>query len=299
VVAGGSRAGVAAGPGGVVAGGSRAGFATGPGVVVAGGGRGAAAIGPYGAVGASTLAAWGLGPAVSFPGTRYVSAAALSTQGTVVRNSFGYYNAFTPGWYARYPGAWFAAGWAAGTAWNALPWGGYSTYLGFAADTQPVYYDYGNTVTYQDGQVYYDSQPVATAAEYTQQAVQIADAGRQVAPAADDSWQPLGVFALAQGDETTSNDIFQLAINKGGTVRGNYYNAISDSTQPVTGSIDAKTQRVAWTIGDRKEPVYETGLYNLTQDQTTLLAHFGSDRTEQFKLFRIQQPSGQGTDQGK
>ena len=44
---------------------------------------------------------------------------------------------------------------------------GYS-YLGFAADTQPVYYDYGNTITYQGGQVYYGDQPVATEADYAQ-----------------------------------------------------------------------------------------------------------------------------------
>jgi hypothetical protein len=202
----------------VVAGGSRAGVAAGSGGVVAGTSRGVAAIGPYGAVGASNLAAWGIGSA-GFAGTRYLSAAGLTTQATVVRNSFGYYNAFTPGWYARYPGAWFASGWAAGTAWNSLPWGGYSSYLGFAVDTHPVYYDYGNTVTYQDGQVYYDNQPFATAADYTQQAALIVDAGRQVVPAAEDSWPPLGVYALAQGDETTSSDIFQLAINKGGTLR--------------------------------------------------------------------------------
>ena len=274
-------------------------MAAGPGGVVAGGSRGAAAIGPYGAVGASTRAAWGYGPGAGFGGTRYVAAASLSHQGAIVRGGFRYYHAFRPGWHAQYPGAWFAAGWAAGTAWNALTWGGYSTYLGIAATTQPAYYDYGNTVTYQGGQVYYDNQPVATEADYAQQASQIAEAGRQAMPAADDSWQPLGVFAMAQGDETTSDDIFQLAINKGGIVRGNYYNAISDSTQPVTGSFDSKTQRLAWTIGEKKEPVYETGLYNLTQEETTLLAHFGKERTEQFKLFRIEQPSDKGGEQPK
>ena len=30
----------------------------------------------------------------------------------------------------------------------------------------------------------------------------------------------------------------------------------------------------------------ETGLYNLTQDETTMLVHF-KDRTEQYKLFRV------------
>ena len=40
--------------------------------------------------------------------------------------------------------------------------------------------------------------------------------------------------------------------------------------------------------------MYETGLYNLTQEQTTLLVHFGKDRTEQYKLFRIEQPADGG-----
>jgi hypothetical protein len=95
---------------------------------------------------------------------------------------------------------------------------------------------------------------------------------------------------MVQGDETSSNDIFQLAMNKDGIVRGNYYNAISDSTTPVTGSLDKKSQRVAWTIGDKKYPVYEAGLYNLTQEQTTMLVHQDKDQTAQYRLFRIEQP---------
>jgi hypothetical protein len=48
-------------------------------------------------------------------------------------------------------------------------------------------------------------------------------------------------------------------------VRGNYYNALSDTTLAVYGSVDKKTQRAAWTVGDRKEPAYEAGFANLTQ----------------------------------
>ena len=94
---------------------------------------------------------------------------------------------------------------------------------------------------------------------------------------------------MVKGDETTSNDIFQFALNKDGVVRGNYYNTASDSTQPVYGSLDKKGQRIAWTIGDKKDAVYETGLYNLTQDEATMLMHSGKDRTEQYKLFRVEQ----------
>jgi hypothetical protein len=162
-------------------------------------------------------------------------------------------------------------------------------------DATPYLYDYGNNITYQDGTVYYDAQPYATEAQYADQAVQIADAGK--APPTDDQWQPLGVYAMTKGDETTSNDIFQLAVNKDGVIRGNYYNAVSDAVTPVTGSLSKKSQRIAWTIGDKPFPVYEAGLYNLTQDQTTMLVHFDKDKTDQYRLFRIEQPQDGQTGQ--
>jgi hypothetical protein len=54
---------------------------------------------------------------------------------------------------------------------------------------------------------------------------------------------------------------------------------------------------VAWTIGDQKDTVFEAGLYNLTQDQTTMLVHFGKDKTEQRSLFRV--PPEQSGDTGE
>jgi hypothetical protein len=37
--------------------------------------------------------------------------------------------------------------------------------------------------------------------------------------------------------------------------------------------------------------VVETGLYNLTQNESTALVHFGPDQTEQDLLVRIKQPA--------
>src|SRR5262249_39476311 len=132
--------------------------------------------------------------------------------------------------------------------------------------------------------------PYTTEAQYADQASQIAAAGQQTQPAPDEKWQALGVFAMVKGDETTSNDIFQLAVNKDGVLRGNYYNAVSDTATPVSGSLDKKSQRVAWTIGDKKYPVYEAGLFNLSKEETTMLVHLDKDNTEQYRLFRVEQP---------
>jgi hypothetical protein len=132
---------------------------------------------------------------------------------------------------------------------------------------------------------------VGTQQEYTEQAVAIADTGKQAEAAKDEEWLSLGVFAMVQGEQTNANDLFQLAVNKAGTIRGNYYNALSDTTVPVYGSVDKKTQRAAWTVGDKKEPIYEAGFANLTQAETTMMVHFGKDRSQQWTLIRMEEPA--------
>ena len=152
---------------------------------------------------------------------------------------------------------------------------------------EPVYYDYGSNVVYEGDNVYVNGDAVATQEQYAQQATTIADTGKQAEATKDEEWLPLGVFAMIQGEQANGNDLFQLAVNKAGVIRGNYYNALSDTTLPVYGSVDKKTQRAAWTVGDRKEPIFEAGIANLTKSETTMLVHFGKDRTQQWTLVRI------------
>jgi len=59
----------------------------------------------------------------------------------------------------------------------------------------------------------------------------------------------------------------------------------------VYGSVDKKTQRAAWTVGEKTEPIYEVGIANLTREGTTMLVHFGKDRTQQWNLIRLEQPA--------
>ena len=88
--------------------------------------------------------------------------------------------------------------------------------------------------------------------------------------------------------------MIQLAVNKGGSIRGNYTDTASSQTQTVQGSVDKKTQRAAWTIGSNKTTVIETGMYNLTKEEAPCLVHFGADRTEQWLLVRMNQNDQQG-----
>jgi hypothetical protein len=69
-----------------------------------------------------------------------------------------------------------------------MPWGW----------NQPIYYNYGDNVYYDDDMVYYGDQPVCSTDQYVEQAQAIAASiPPDVQPAAED-WLPLGVFAMVR-----------------------------------------------------------------------------------------------------
>jgi hypothetical protein len=221
--------------------------------------------------------------------TYYRGAAAVRTQAGYVRAGFRGWGYFNSGWYARHPIAWRAAAWtAAAAAWIWASYPTISTFCGYPAE--PVVYDYGSNLVYEDNRVFYNGEPVASAEEYADQALDLATAGHDVKAPDQEEWQALGVFAMVQGEEKDANDIFQIAINKDGVLRGNYYNALTDTTIPISGAVDKKTQRAAWIIGDKKDTVYETGMGNLSQPETSMLVHLGKDQTQQWTLVRLEPP---------
>ena len=79
----------------------------------------------------------------------------------------------------------------------------------------------------------------------------LASTGTAADAPSDGDWLPLGVFALTKSDHPTSDLVVQMAVNKEGILRGNYTDTMTDKTQPIHGSVDKKTHRVAWSIGDR------------------------------------------------
>jgi hypothetical protein len=212
-----------------------------------------------------------------------------------VNGNYTRWNAFTPGWIGGYPGAWWPGKWAVyGSAWALATWPWAAAYGGCTGE--PIYYDYGSNVAYEDGTVYVDDQPVASAEEYYAQAEQIADAGAQ---ATNEDWLPLGVFAvIAEEGQTHTDKVLQLAVNRDGAIRGNYQDVLTDKVTPVIGSVDKTSQRVSLKLEGNDELVIETGLYNLTNDEVPVLVHFSPDRQEGRVLIRLKQPEGNQTPPG-
>lgn len=225
----------------------------------------------------------------------------LVNRGDAIRNNFyngGWYGG--RGWYGAHFNAWWPGGWYGGFGWGlgaglltGLAWGELASWGGYGS--APISYDYGTTVCYQDNGVSVAGTNVGTPQQYADQAAAIAaQGGADAKIAADDQWRPLGVYALARAEEANPGTFISLAIDKEGLLRGSYYDAVSDSTQNITGKVDKKTQRAAWTLGDKKTPVYETGLANLTQQQTTVLMHRDGGSVEQMLLVRVQQKDAGG-----
>jgi hypothetical protein len=146
-------------------------------------------------------------------------------------------------------------------------------------------------VYYDNDVVYIDEQPYCSAEDYYDEAAAIAQSVPQISDEAVEEieWMPLGVFALTQEDVNESNLFLQLAISKDGIIAGTLFNESTDTTRPVEGMVDPETQRVAISPSDGKnsDVVLDTGIYNLTEDQSTALVHFGRDKSQSWVMVRL------------
>ena len=119
-------------------------------------------------------------------------------------------------------------------------WGSVGSWCGYTEEATP--YSYGENVYYADDQVYYGDQPVATTAEYAEQAAAIATTEPTAAPEKGD-WLPLGVFAITQDGQASGAEpslYMQLAISKQGVISGTLKNTATGKVHTLEGMADKK-----------------------------------------------------------
>lgn len=108
-------------------------------------------------------------------------------------------------------------------------------------------------------------------------------------------WMPIGAFAVSSSkNEVEPSRVIQLAVSKTGIISGTLYNTQTDEARTVQGQVDKETQRVDFRVGDSENPVVETGVDNLTQEEAPVLVHFGTDRVENWLLERLEAPAEEG-----
>ncbi len=228
------------------------------------------------------------GAAVASRNQPQYSGAAGAVAGTAaVRNSFDRPDLYGQQWRGNNPTAWAATGWAANAEYTPTNWNAVATQNGYA--NTPVAYNYGSNVTCQSGNVQINNQPAGTAEEFSQQAAVLANTGYNAKPPATDTWLPIGVFAMVRNEQQHPQLFLQMAVNKQGTIRGNYTDETTDHTRPIHGAVDKTTQRMAWIVGDNIDAVMEAGLSNLTKGEATALLH-KNGQTERWLLVRMNLP---------
>lgn len=181
--------------------------------------------------------------------------------------------------------------------WGAPAWGGFAGWFGGGNWGEPIYYDYGTggNVEYRDNNVYVNDQSVGTAEEFAQSAADLATVPEptdEVSADADDSdWMPLGTFSLSANEhDSKPSKVLQLAINREGIISGTMFYPATDKALAVQGRVDKESQRVALRVANHPRMVIETGLYNLTQEETPVLVHFGPNQVERDLLVRLKAP---------
>jgi hypothetical protein len=203
---------------------------------------------------------------------------------------------FTFDWWRRHDRHYFVIGnYSPWWWWNPCAWDTAVLFGGFGWSA-PIYYDYGVNVIVDDN-VYVDGEYWGPRASYAQRAIELGNPPVAAQPpvppqAAGQSaeWQPFGVFALTQEDKGDAIMFFQLAMNKDGLISGAFTNVLVDDVETVTGSIDKRTQRAAWHVGDKTNTVFEAGVANLTQDVAPVLIHFDTRATQTWLLVRLPSP---------
>ena len=165
--------------------------------------------------------------------------------------------------------------------------------------SEPIYYAYGpnGNVQFENGNVLMNGEKIASQQQFAESAAVLATVpppeNEEIAEEAE--WMPLGTFALSTNEkELEPTRIMQLAVSRDGIITGSLYNTLTDSSQILQGSVDPDTQRVAFKVGQSGKAIMETGLFNLTQDETPVLVHFENEKTETYLLVRLEAPEGEG-----
>jgi hypothetical protein len=183
---------------------------------------------------------------------------------------------FSASWYANHPNAWrythpHADAWAIATLGTAAAW------LGIAAtsDAYPAVTENVYTSDEADNEQSTDE----PANENPQQQ----NADQQNAG----DFLPLGVFAIAPRSEKDASALVQLAVDKQGQLRGNYYDVLTGRDQPISGTLDKKTQRATFQAGGG-DVTFETTLANLTARSGSVTLRFQNGQTRQWTLARFE-----------
>jgi hypothetical protein len=177
-------------------------------------------------------------------------------------------------------------------------WAGFNALGAFLPSSnweEPIYYDYGyGGNVYTQGESIYINDTAYPLDQYEDQLTALATNPPQpeAGSVEEIEWLPLGVFAVtkARDPNAVPNMFLQLAVSREGIIAGTYENKLTGQVREVEGAVDKSSQRAAWTLRGKDTPIVETGLYNLTLNETTALVHFADGQVQEWLMIRIEPP---------
>lgn len=92
-----------------------------------------------------------------------------------------------------------------------------------------------------------------------------APANPALAAAVASEWLPFGVFTPPMAAGAAATTFQQIAAAKTGEIKGVFYDAASNTSQPITGRIDLSTRAATWTVGGSGSLSFESTLDELTK----------------------------------
>lgn len=105
-----------------------------------------------------------------------------------------------------------------------------------------------------------------------------------------ETWLPLGTFALSTVGQPTAYPVFYLniSINNKGELDGKLLNITTNVSHDVTGLVDPQTQLAAWKIeNNANSPIMETGIYNLTLAESPVQVDFTNGTSQEWLMVRM------------
>jgi hypothetical protein len=112
-----------------------------------------------------------------------------------------------------------------------------------------------------------------------------------VDPNAPGDWMTLGVYSLVTSGGDDGTRLLQLAVDKHASIRGSYFDTISNTSHNLTGRIHQPTQQVQWTLDTNKQMVFFAPLSQLTQSQGVVWVKFPSGQQQKWQLARMETAS--------
>ena len=148
-------------------------------------------------------------------------------------------------------------------------------------------YGWGYPYYYDDG--YYYTTETTPTTTYTTPTTSSAPPSTYAPPPTVQGNLPLGIFALTDEEGLSTPTLYvELFVTQQRTLGGTLYNTSLNASYPLEGYIDKATQAARWQLSSTpNSPIMETGLFNLTQDQTRAQIFFPNGQIQNWLLVRV------------